>query len=89
LHFVGKRANVRPMKKAHALKVVGEGSVSSTAKALRITSSAVSQWPEDLPPAIENRVLAELARRHLPPALTGIRKARAKLAAPTPARGVS
>jgi hypothetical protein len=55
------------MKKAQALAFFG-GTVTATAKALGITSSAVSQWPEDgdLPRSVEDRILAELARRHLP-----------------------
>ena len=58
------------MKKAKAIELLGN-SVKAAAASLGVTSSAVSQWPEELPRSIENRVLAELARRHLPPDLIG------------------
>jgi len=55
------------MKKAEAVRVLG-GTVSRAARELRVTPSAVSQWPDDgdIPEHAENRVLAWLARRHLP-----------------------
>ncbi len=53
------------MDKAHAIKVLG-GSVSAAAQAIGISSSAVTQWPDVLPDRIADRVLAALARRHLP-----------------------
>lgn len=55
------------MTKSEALKLIGVTTVTAAAEALGITHSAVSQWPEVLPEAIENRVLAFLARKHLPP----------------------
>lgn len=58
------------MKKAKAIELLGN-SVKAAAAALGVTSSAISQWPDELPHAIENRVLAALARRHLPPSLIG------------------
>jgi hypothetical protein len=58
------------MKKARALELLG-GSVGATAEAIGISSAAVSQWPEDLPSRIEDRVLAALARKHLPPEMIG------------------
>lgn len=36
-----------------------------------VTPQAVHAWPEVLTPAIADRVLAVLARRHLPPELIG------------------
>ena len=55
------------MNKQTALQLCGGGSVSDAAKALGITSSAISQWPNDgdIPATAENRVLAFLARKHL------------------------
>lgn len=59
------------MKKARAIELLG-GTVAATAMACKVTTSAVCQWPDDLPPTIENRVLAALARKHLPAALLGV-----------------
>lgn len=56
------------MKKTQALKLLG-GSVADAAVAIGVSSSAVSQWPDDLPDRIADRVLAALARKHLPPEL--------------------
>lgn len=53
------------MKKATAISHFG--SVAATAKAIGISYQAVAKWPEDLPPAIEDRVIAAIARRTLPP----------------------
>jgi hypothetical protein len=39
------------------------GSVRATADAVGVSSQAVSQWPDPLPPRIEDRVVAALARR--------------------------
>lgn len=58
------------MKKAHALKLLG-GSVADAAAAIGVSSSAVSQWPDELPDRIADRVLAALARKHLPPEILG------------------
>jgi DNA-binding transcriptional regulator YdaS (Cro superfamily) len=58
------------MKKARALELLG-GTVATAAEAIGISSAAISQWPEELPPRIEDRVLAALARKHLPPELRG------------------
>lgn len=38
------------------------GSVGAVAKAVGVTSQAVSQWPDVLPPRIEDRVVAALTR---------------------------
>lgn len=66
-----KRANMMGMKKSRALELLG-GSVGAAAKSIgRISSAAISQWPDDLPPRIEDRVLAALARKHLPPEMIG------------------
>ena len=52
------------MDKSKAIKLLG-GSVTAAAAAVRVSASAVSQWPEVLSPALEDRVLAALARKHL------------------------
>jgi hypothetical protein len=59
------------MQKSKAIELLG-GTPTAAATACRITASAVSQWPEELTQAIENTVLAALARRHLPPGLLGV-----------------
>lgn len=56
------------MRKTDAIQLLG-GSPSAAAEAVGITTQAVCQWPDDLPPRIADRVLAALARRHLPPEL--------------------
>lgn len=51
------------------------GTVGSAAEAIGVTPSAVTQWPENLPKRISDRVLAVMARRHLPPELIGAQSA--------------
>ncbi len=55
------------MDKKTVIRVVG-GTVTEVARELGVTASAVSQWPDDgeLPESAQNRVLAWLARKHLP-----------------------
>lgn len=53
------------MLKSKALDLFG-GTASGAAKAIGVTPSAVSQWPERLPRRIADRVLAALAREHMP-----------------------
>ena len=69
------------MLKSRAIELLG-GSVTSAAEAIGITPSAITQWPDDLPERISDRVLAALARKHLPPELIGDKptKHRAKVA---------
>ncbi len=50
------------MLKAEALQQLG-GSVTTAARAIGISPSAVSQWPDVLPRRIEDRVLAAVARQ--------------------------
>jgi len=50
------------MKKREAIQLLG-GSVSKAAEAIGINSQAVTQWPEDLPPRISDRVIAALATK--------------------------
>jgi len=53
------------MNKARALELLG-GTVATAAEAIGISSAAISQWPDELPPRIEDRVLAALARKRFP-----------------------
>jgi hypothetical protein len=56
------------MNKLRAIDLLG-GTVTAAANAIGITSSAVTQWPDVLPDRLTDRVLAALARKHLPPEL--------------------
>lgn len=58
------------MKKSTAIELLG-GSVGDVAREVGVSPQAVSQWPEDLPKRIADRVLAAQARKHLPPELIG------------------
>lgn len=53
------------MQKSEAIALLG-GSVAEAAKAIQIKSSAVSQWPEVLPPRLQDRVIAACVRRDIP-----------------------
>ena len=53
------------MRKHEAIELLG-GTVSTAADAIGVSYQAVNQWPDELPSRIEDRVLAALARRHLP-----------------------
>jgi transposase-like protein len=50
------------MLKSEAIKALG-GTVAAAAREIGITPQAVGQWPEELPPAIRDRVQAALWRR--------------------------
>ncbi|RYE43942.1 MAG: hypothetical protein EOP24_26195 [Hyphomicrobiales bacterium] len=52
------------MKKSRALELLG-GTLAAS-EAIGISSSAVSQWPDDLPERIVDRVIAALAKQGLP-----------------------
>ena len=58
------------MNKIEAIKLLG-GTVSSTARAVGVTPSAITQWPDRLPDRLADRVLAAWARKHLSPELIG------------------
>lgn len=58
------------MLKTKAIELLG-GSAASAAEAVGVSPSAISQWPDELPDRISDRVLAALARKHLPPELIG------------------
>lgn len=72
MHFTlsGKCANLIGMLKSRAIELLG-GTVTSTAQAIGVSPSAVTQWPDELPDRIADRVLAVQARKHLPPELLG------------------
>lgn len=59
------------MLKTHAIATLG-GSVASVAEAVGVSYQAVDKWPDVLPARIADRVIAAIARRHLPPELIGI-----------------
>jgi hypothetical protein len=58
------------MFKTKAIELLG-GSIATAAEAVGVSYQAVSQWPHELPERISDRVLAALARKHLPPGLIG------------------
>ena len=64
------------MQKAKAIELLG-GTVTAAAQAVGVTYQAVDKWPDPLPSRIEDRVLAALARKHLPPAVIGQEQAQA------------
>lgn len=49
------------MNKTEAIELLG-GSTTATARAVGISPSAVSLWPDELPPRIADRVQAALWR---------------------------
>ncbi|WP_418145524.1 hypothetical protein ABL850_15735 [Variovorax paradoxus] len=59
------------MLKLKAIELLG-GSTAAAAAAIGVSYQAVDKWPDDLPPRIEDRVLAALARKHLPAELRGM-----------------
>ena len=59
------------MHKAKAIELLG-GTTTAAAEMVGITYQAVEKWPDPLPDRISDRVLAALARKHLPPELLGI-----------------
>jgi transcriptional repressor of cell division inhibition gene dicB len=72
------------MRKSTALTLLG-GTPSSAAKRIGITPQAVSGWPDDLPPAIADRVQAAVARDLLPPETLGLEAAADSSASGDPA----
>lgn len=49
------------MNKAHAIELLG-GTVTAAATEIGVTPSAVTQWPDELPPRLVDRVQAALWR---------------------------
>lgn len=58
------------MEKSKATELLG-GTRAAAAEAIGISPQAYSQWPDLLPKRLEDRVVAAIARRHLPPAMIG------------------
>jgi hypothetical protein len=58
------------VRKTQALDLLGGPAGAATA--IGISYQAVMKWPEELPPRIADRVLAVLARKHLPLELMGL-----------------
>jgi len=54
------------MNKTDAIRLLG-GSVATAATAIGTSYQAVSKWPDVLSRRIEDRVIAAIARRRLPP----------------------
>jgi len=54
------------MNKASAITLLG-GTATSAASAIGITPQALGQWPDMLPRRLEDRVIAAIARKRLPP----------------------
>ena len=58
------------MHKKKAIELLG-GTIVLAADAIGISYQAVDKWPDELPDRISDRVLAVLARKHLPANLLG------------------
>ena len=59
------------MEKAKAIELLG-GTVAAAADSIGVTYQAVEKWPDPLPPRIADRVVAAIARKHLPPHVLGL-----------------
>ncbi|WP_227459282.1 Cro/CI family transcriptional regulator [Cupriavidus pauculus] len=66
-----KRALMARMEKSKATELLG-GTTSAAANAIGISPQAYSQWPDRLPKRLADRVVAAIARRHLPADLLGV-----------------
>lgn len=53
------------MDKAKAIELLG-GTTAAAAEAVGVSYQAVDKWPDVLSPKVADRVLAALARKHLP-----------------------
>ncbi|CUI55647.1 Uncharacterised protein [Achromobacter xylosoxidans] len=58
------------MKKSEATRLLG-GTPAAAAQAMGITPQAYSQWPDELPRRLRDRVVAAIARKHLPAEMLG------------------
>lgn len=58
------------MLKSKAIELLG-GTVTAAADAIGITYQGVEKWPNELPDRIADRVVAAIARKHLPAELIG------------------
>ena len=61
--------NLVAMEKKEALRVFG--TASALARAMGVTRSAVSQWPEKLTPRVGDRVIAAALRSGINPDIFG------------------
>jgi hypothetical protein len=61
----------RAVLKQKAIELLG-GTVATAAKEIGVTHQAIAKWPDELPPRIADRVLAAVARKHLPRVLLGL-----------------
>lgn len=52
--------------------------MAAAAEAIGVSYQAVEKWPDPLPRRIEDRVVAAVARKHLPPELLGAGQAKGK-----------
>lgn len=68
------------MRKDKAIELLG-GTIPAAAGAVGVTYQAVMKWPDELSGRIADRVIAAIARRHLPPELLGEEPSRPDLAA--------
>ncbi|TYZ52811.1 hypothetical protein C2I33_20995 [Ralstonia solanacearum] len=59
-----KHALIAAMRKSTAIRLLG-GSPTVAARAIGVTSQALSQWPASLPRRLEDRVVAAAARKYL------------------------
>lgn len=67
------------MLKTKAIELLG-GTVTAAAEAIGITYQGIEKWPDVLPDRIADRVVAAIARKHLPPELIGGAPAEAETA---------
>ena len=58
------------MQKTKAIELLG-GTISAAAEAIGVSYQAIDKWPEELPDRIADRVVAAIARKHLPAELIG------------------
>lgn len=59
------------MLKTKAIELLG-GSTAAAAEAIGVTYQAVMKWPDVLPDRIADRVLAALAKKHLPKLMASV-----------------
>ena len=58
------------MLKSKAIELLG-GTIPAAAAAIGVTYHAIRKWPDVLPARISDRVLAAIARKHLPAQMIG------------------
>ena len=64
------------MNKAKALSIFG--GPAKTAEAVGVDTSAVSQWPDELPPRLADRIIAAVARKESPALVRRVEKVAGK-----------